>query len=92
MIKDIIDLNIENEKYLNQTADLLLTCFEGSWSTIREAIDEVKESIDEHRLSRIAVDYQDNVIGWIGGIAKYDGNVWELHPLVVRKDWNDLGK
>lgn len=91
MIKDIVDLNIENEKYLKQTADILLTCFESSWSTIEESIEEVKESIGGQRLSRIAVDYQDNVIGWIGGIAKYDGNVWELHPLVVSKDWQNKG-
>lgn len=91
MIKDIIDLNIENEKHLKQTAELLLTCFENSWNTIEDAIGEVKESIDGQRLSRIAVDKENNVIGWIGGISKYDGNVWELHPLVVRKDCQNKG-
>ena len=24
-----------------------------------------------------------NLLGWVGGISGYDGNVWELHPLVV---------
>lgn len=91
MIKDIIDLNIENEKHLELTAELLLTCFENSWNTIGEVIEEVKESIDEQRLSRIAVNYEDNVIGWIGGIAEYDGNVWKLHPLVVSNDWQNKG-
>ena len=23
------------------------------------------------------------LLGWVGGIPEYDGNVWELHPLVV---------
>jgi aminoglycoside 6'-N-acetyltransferase I len=31
------------------------------------------------------------VLGWIGGIEEYDGNVWELHPLVVRQDCQRQG-
>ena len=30
-------------------------------------------------------------MGWIGGIKQYDGNVWELHPLVVRSDCRGKG-
>jgi aminoglycoside 6'-N-acetyltransferase I len=26
------------------------------------------------------------VLGWVGGLVQYDGNVWELHPLAVRPD------
>ena len=26
------------------------------------------------------------MLGWVGGIPTYGGNVWELHPLVVRPD------
>jgi hypothetical protein len=26
------------------------------------------------------------VLGWVGGLRGYGGNVWELHPLVVRPD------
>ena len=26
------------------------------------------------------------LLGWIGGLRQYDGRVWELHPLVVRRD------
>lgn len=66
MIKNIIDLNIENEKYLKQAAKLLLTCFESCWRTIEGSIKNVKESIGGQRLIRIAVDYEDVVIGWIG--------------------------
>ena len=31
------------------------------------------------------------VLGWIGGIPSYGGNVWELHPLVVRPGFQRLG-
>jgi aminoglycoside 6'-N-acetyltransferase I len=26
------------------------------------------------------------MLGWIGGLEQYNGNVWELHPLAVRQD------
>ena len=26
------------------------------------------------------------VLGWIGGLPEYEGRVWELHPLVVRRE------
>ena len=47
---------------------------------------EVKESLQPGRISRIAVDERGDVLGWIGGIETYDGNAWELHPLIVRRD------
>lgn len=87
----IIDLNRNNNKHIQQAADLLLDNFENSWNTLAEAIDEVKESFGEDRISRIAVDEQGNVLGWIGGIRQYDGNVWEMHPLVVKRDFQNKG-
>jgi len=47
---------------------------------------EVKESLQPGRISRIAVDERGDVLGWICGIETYDGNAWELHPLIVRRD------
>ena len=47
------------------------------------ALEEVRESLGPDRISRVAVDAQGTVLGWIGGIPHYDGHVWELHPLVV---------
>ena len=37
------------------------------------------------------MDEQDHVIGWIGGISQYKGNVWELHPLVVEPNHRNRG-
>ncbi len=34
-------------------------------------------------LATIITTSHGTVLGWIGGIETYDGNVWELHPLVV---------
>jgi aminoglycoside 6'-N-acetyltransferase I len=33
---------------------------------------------------RAALDGE-NVLGWIGGLREYRGNVWELHPIVVAR-------
>lgn len=87
----IIDLKIENQNNIRQIAEILLKCFEGGWANLDCAIEEVKNSIDQQKISRVAVDEKNEVIGWIAGNQQYDGNVWELHPLVVAKDWQRKG-
>ena len=39
----------------------------------------------------MAFDDNGTVLGWIGGISEYRGNVWELHPLAVRPDYQVKG-
>ena len=46
-------------------------------------MEEVHESFAPGQISRIAINDQGTVLGWIGGNSQYDGHVWELHPLVV---------
>lgn len=76
-------------------AELLIDGFKDTgsvdWTTLESALDEVRESLGEDRISRIALDAHDNVLGWIGGISEYGGNVWELHPLVVQRDYRGKG-
>ncbi|HEX2490662.1 MAG TPA: GNAT family N-acetyltransferase, partial [Blastocatellia bacterium] len=36
------------------------------------------------RISRVAVDGDGAILGWIGAIEMHGGLVWELHPLAVR--------
>lgn len=83
----IIDLHPGYEEMIHQAAVLLMESFREewpeAWSDLESATREVRESLAEGRISRIAVDEQGTVLGWIGGIASYDGRVWELHPLVV---------
>src|SRR5262249_51455435 len=31
------------------------------------------------------------LLGWVGGLPEYDGRVWELHPIVVRREWRMRG-
>jgi len=83
----IVDVNAHAIK---QIAELLVDGFRdtgsASWRTMEEAMAEVRESLQPGRISRMAVDEQGDVVGWIAGIEAYNGNVWELHPLVVRRD------
>jgi aminoglycoside 6'-N-acetyltransferase I len=83
----IIDLQPDAEEAIAQTAALLTEGFRQHWKTawtnLDSAVTEVRESVGEDRISRIAVDQSGKVLGWIGGIEQYDGKVWELHPLVV---------
>lgn len=91
----IIDLTPTDEAAIQQTAAMLVEGFKemapNAWPTLESALEEVRESFGEGRLSRIVVDEAGVVLGWVGGIRAYDGNVWELHPLVVRPDCQRQG-
>jgi len=90
----IIDLKNEDKEIIRQTASILYESFKNitkSWEYIDLAIDEVYESIGEDKISRVALNEQNEVIGWIGARSMYDGNVWELHPLVVKEEYRGKG-
>lgn len=75
-------------------AELLVTGFHEhwhAWETLAEALAEVR-MILEKGFARVALDEDgETVLGWIGGLPEYDGNVWELHPLVVRPEYERRG-
>jgi len=84
----IVDLVSTDVSAIRQVAELLVVGFATNWPfawpDMESALEEVRESFGTGRLSRIAVDEDGTVLGWIGGISQYRGHVWELHPLVVR--------
>lgn len=83
----IVDLP-DDDRLVRDVADLLVAAFKDGWPEAwpdrDSAIDEVRESLSPGRVSRIALDRDGRVLGWIGAIPLYDGNVWEIHPLAVR--------
>lgn len=89
----IIDVP-NDENFIRKVAECLLDGFTTfgvqPWENLDEAIEEVKDSLGEGRISRAAIDENENVLGWIGGIHSY-AFVWELHPLVVRADFQGRG-
>jgi aminoglycoside 6'-N-acetyltransferase I len=86
----IIDLKPDDGHLIDRIALLLVDGFRehwpDAWPDTESARNEVKQSFEENRISRVALDDAGRVLGWIGGIEHYDGNVWELHPLVVSGD------
>lgn len=90
----IRDLAAGDERAVNGTAELLVAAFRGhspSWPDVVTALDEVRESLQSDRVSRIARDIDGRIVGWIGGIPQYSGNVWEVHPLAVLPECQRLG-
>jgi aminoglycoside 6'-N-acetyltransferase I len=83
----IVDLRSGDEQLIQQVAAILVEGFKDhwpdAWPDMESAVEEVRESFGADRISRVAIDDDGTVLGWIGGIIDYDGNVWELHPLVV---------
>jgi aminoglycoside 6'-N-acetyltransferase I len=47
--------------------------------------------LEDGCISRVALESTGRATGWIGGRATYRGRVWELHPLVVRRDRRGQG-
>jgi aminoglycoside 6'-N-acetyltransferase I len=87
---DIIDL-LDDAGMVEQVATLLLEGFTGSWPDMESAIHEVRDSLAPERISRVAIDDDDTVLGWIAGESAYEGHVWELHPLVVHSEYRGQG-
>ena len=83
------------EKTLGEAAALLVEGFRDdwpdAWPDLDAALEEVRDSLGEGRISRVALDHEGAALGWIGGIPSYGGNVWELHPLVVHPGFQRLG-
>ena len=81
----IIDVT-DDEISIRKVAEVLLDGFTTSginpWEDLESAIAEVRESLAENRISRVCIDDDGEVLGWIGGFHDY-AFVWELHPLVV---------
>jgi aminoglycoside 6'-N-acetyltransferase I len=84
----ITSLTLEDESIVRQAAQLLIDAFRehwpDAWPTLEEGFKEVHEMLESERICRVAVDEGGNLLGIIGGIPGYDGNVWELHPLAVQ--------
>jgi aminoglycoside 6'-N-acetyltransferase I len=90
---NIEELSVTDGARIEAAARLLHAAFGplGVWTTMAEARQEVAESLQADRVSRVAVAVDGKVLGWIGAIRQYDGLVWELHPIVIDEQWRRHG-
>jgi len=90
----IQNLKPDDYPFIQQAAQLLLEEFceiaPEAWSTLDDALEEVEESLQPERISRVAI-AAGEVVGWIGGTPHYSGHAWELHPLVVKHSYQRRG-
>lgn len=91
----IVDLSALDVRHHEQAATILVESFRehwpNAWPTQDAALQEVRESFGPDRLSRAALGDGSQVLGWIGAIRQYGGNVWELHPLAVHPGYRGRG-
>jgi aminoglycoside 6'-N-acetyltransferase I len=91
---EIIDLSPDDNESIYRVADLLRIAFKDlspdSWPDIETALSEVQELFGADKISRIAVS-EKVPVGWIGATSNYNGNSWELHPLVVHPQFQNRG-
>jgi aminoglycoside 6'-N-acetyltransferase I len=90
----VVDLRPHDVARLQQAAALLVAAFAdwpNAYPDIESANAQVLVSLTEERISLIALEDRDTVVGWIGGMPEYDGIAWQLHPLAVRPDRQGRG-
>jgi aminoglycoside 6'-N-acetyltransferase I len=91
----IVDLDPAEGATVDACAALLVDGFAGdwpgAWPDLASGRAEVLECTADGLIARVARDDDGSIAGWIGGRPEYDGNVWELHPLVVRLDRRRAG-
>ncbi|UCD25129.1 MAG: GNAT family N-acetyltransferase [Gemmatimonadota bacterium] len=90
----IVDLPADNSGLREQTAGLLYESFRAltpAWPDMDSARREVESALESEKICRVMLDDQHRVMGWAGAMPHYDGNVWELHPLVVAESHRNRG-
>lgn len=88
---EIVDLGTQSQASREQAAVLLVEDFDEprGWPTLELAREEVGSVLREG-FARAMVDGS-ALLGWIGGLPEYAGRVWELHPMVVRREYRRRG-
>jgi len=84
----------ESEATIEQAAEILYITFTGSdrnqWlKNQKEAFDEVNECIERPNIC-IGIKTGDELIGWAGIRSMYE-KTWELHPMVIKKEYQRKG-
>ncbi len=80
----IIDLTSHNGPAVRQAAELVAELIPPQ-QPIDEARANVQDCLAPGKVARMVME-DDTLVGWTGGREVYAGHLWELHPLVVRRE------
>lgn len=87
----IVNMSELNQIQRHQAAQLLAESLPIGWPTFQEAMDELEERLIPEN-TMLAALRENCVVGWGGILAPiYGGNVFELHPLAVQKEYQRQG-
>jgi aminoglycoside 6'-N-acetyltransferase I len=84
----------ESDDTIKKAAEILYITFIGAdrnrWlKNQKEAFDEVRECIEKPNVC-IGIKTEDKLIGWAGIRPMYE-KTWELHPIVIKKEYQGKG-
>lgn len=85
----IINL-IDKDKYISECAKLIMLYFK-DFTDFENTKNFVRACIDPAKISMIAVDDKDNVLGFICGIEQYNIHIWEIQPIVINDNFHQKG-
>ena len=88
----IISMKELTPSQLLQAAQMLTDELPLGWASLSDAEEEIAELLcDKAEATLLAAVENDEVLGWCGILPEYNGKVYELHPLVVRRDKQGKG-
>jgi len=87
---EIVNMTQLSKSQIIQAGQILTDSIPIGWPTLQEALDEINELLIPENTLLAAIE-SDIVIGWGGILPEYNGNVFEIHPLVVRSDRRKQG-
>jgi aminoglycoside 6'-N-acetyltransferase I len=87
----IVDLANQSDQVVHHAATLLVEEFDEprGWPTVAMAREEVARVVSDGFARAMMAG--EAMLGWVGGLPEYEGRVWELHPIVVRREQRRRG-
>ena len=84
----------ESDETIKKAAEILYVTFTGGdrdrWiKNQKDAFDEVRECIEKPNIC-IGIKAGNELIGWTGIRPMYE-KTWELHPMVIKREWQGKG-
>lgn len=87
-IVHLVDLKKDDKDYIVQAAKLLEDAFPRCYTDCGE--EEVFKCLEEDKVCIVAIE-DEQVVGLVGAMPQYGKTGWELHPLVVMKEYQKRG-